>query len=117
MCRRKQNTKRRARTANVSEGGGFSEPQTSNVNPVDDRLNYVEPVPEARLVETKDGLPVKAATLEPGEGLVLPTKGKAGLKRVFLGLGWAATDGQVIDVDCCAAPFVKGSRVDPDTVW
>lgn len=43
--------------------------------------------------------------------------GKAALKRVFLGIGWAATPGQRIDVDCCCAPYVKGMKVSADTVW
>jgi stress response protein SCP2 len=43
--------------------------------------------------------------------------GKAALKRVFLGVGWAATPGQRIDVDCCCAPFTKGVAVAADTVW
>ena len=43
--------------------------------------------------------------------------GKAALKRVFLGIGWAATPGQRIDVDCCCAPYAKGVKVSADTVW
>lgn len=47
----------------------------------------------------------------------VPPTGKAALKRVFLGVGWAATPGQRIDVDCCCAPFAKGLAVAEDTVW
>lgn len=58
------------------------------------------------------------AAIAVDEALILPTTGKAGLKRVFLGLGWAATPGQGnVDVDCCCAPFKKGVNVSEDTVW
>ncbi len=43
---------------------------------------------------------VQVAQLAPDDGIVLPTKGKIALKRVFLGLGWAADPkGPVVDID------------------
>mmetsp|Transcript_13701 Transcript_13701/g.27162 ORF Transcript_13701/g.27162 Transcript_13701/m.27162 type:complete len:577 (-) Transcript_13701:255-1985(-) len=115
MCKRKVNTKRRRRrnaAAVVPEEQVVAAP----VDPVNDRLNYAEPVPEARMVEQTAGKP-KVAAISADEALILPTKGRAGLKRVFLGLGWAGGPGKSIDVDCCCAPFSKGVNVSSENVW
>ena len=105
MCKRKKSTKRRGRKEERSE--------TSN--PVVIRTNDIAPMPQSHMEPAKDGKP--RASLAPDEAMVMPTEGKAALKRIFLGLGWAGEAGVRVDVDCCAAPFSKGIRDDEDTVW
>ena len=103
----------------TGDDGSFSTPQTTN-DPITDRLNRVDTCPAEKLVDVvaKPGAPpTKAAAMSPGEAIVCPTSGKGALKRVFLGLGWAARGGQRIDVDCCAAPYAKGLLVAEDLVF
>ena len=109
MCKRKASTKR-ARTAAAVGGGPLP-------SPVDERLNSVPPIPPEATVMVGNP-PTAAASMSMHDAMILPTTGKAGLKRVFLGLGWEAGDsGQRIDVDCACAPFVKGQAAYADTVW
>ena len=95
MCKKKKSTKRNR--ANADPSGGFSEPSQSN-DPVNDRVNYIEPIPADSVVEVGPNK-TKAAAMKPNDAMVLPTSGKTALKRVFLGLGWAADGGERIDVD------------------
>jgi tellurium resistance protein TerD len=107
MCKRKASTKRRGRTP---------EEKAVTADPVADRTTNIPEMPVDHMIPGKDGKPV--AAISPDEAMVMPTTGKAALKRVFLGLGWAqrASDGN-IDVDCCCAPYAKGVRGDEDIVW
>ena len=84
MCKRTRSTKRRP----VS-----SEMAAWKVDPVAARTNNIPPIPPELLKPSKDGKH-SVASLDPTIGLVMPTTGKAALKRVFLGLGWAASNGQ-----------------------
>ena len=90
------------------------------VEPMKERLLDVPSVPQEKLHPVQHGPDKKAvpvATIAPDEAIVVPTKGRTRLKRVFLGLGWRGEGGQRVDLDCCVAPFVKGKRVEEDTVW
>ena len=84
MCKRKRSTKRRPAS---------SESAARTVDPVAARTNNIPPMPPEMLKPSKDGKH-RVASLGPTIGLVMPTTGKAALKRVFLGLGWAASNGQ-----------------------
>ena len=107
MCKRKTSTKRR----------GKQQPQelAATANPILDRTNYIPHLPEDVKEKGPNGQTI--AWVEPDDAMVIPTSGKAPLKRVYLGLGWKGHNDQKIDVDCCCAPYVKGVRNDSDTVW
>eukprot|EP00615_Pteridomonas_danica_P000811 CAMPEP_0114343218 /NCGR_PEP_ID=MMETSP0101-20121206/10419_1 /TAXON_ID=38822 ORGANISM="Pteridomonas danica, Strain PT" /NCGR_SAMPLE_ID=MMETSP0101 /ASSEMBLY_ACC=CAM_ASM_000211 /LENGTH=520 /DNA_ID=CAMNT_0001477785 /DNA_START=131 /DNA_END=1694 /DNA_ORIENTATION=- len=116
-CRRRKAGSRRSRQANNSS----VEQKVVPIDPIVGNLNDVTKLPEAKVVMKKPYInsqqSLKVASLSPGEALVMPDKGKGALKRIFLGIGWRSAKEETVDVDCTCAPYVKGIRVDEDTVW
>jgi len=126
-CRRKhRSTRRRHRHGNVLKAPVRDDKKTAQepldpqepVDPVGCNLLHVPHLPPNKLATADvDGHDVPKALLDVGDALVLPTKGKTAVKRVFLGVGWRSAPGARVDVDCCVAPYAKGDRSEDDTVW
>lgn len=123
-CRRRNaSTRRRPRRGNVgtakiaAESGEEEQnnPQT-DVDPLGGHLLHIERLPPQNMTK-KDvsGAAVPCAVVQVDEAVVMPSKGKTALKRVFLGVGWRTKE--KVDVDCCCAPYQNGERSDEDTVW